>query len=252
MADELAANLATYKLQFQQVEAALTTDPTNEELLKLKADLQEVIDLTTDLLHAAPGKSSESTSVVTEEDEASSSSSTPERPVKDWLVGDKCQATYSQDKIYYPATVGELKEDGTATVVFDVWMNTEVVPTVKLKLPSADQGKASNEVEESKKAVSKKAILAKQREYKKKKQHKKAERLKQLDQMHETQKSNWQNFSNKASKSKKGIIKKSIFASPDSSAEGASGGRVGVGTCGTGGQPMTKFDKPTQHYQPRK
>ena len=54
-----------------------------------------------------------------------------------------------------------------------------------------------------------------------------------------------------ALKSKKGIIKKSIFASPDST-EGGSGGRVGVGTCGTGGQPMTKFDKPTQHYMPRK
>jgi len=33
-----------------QVDAALTTDPVNEELLKLKNDLQEVIDLTKELL----------------------------------------------------------------------------------------------------------------------------------------------------------------------------------------------------------
>jgi hypothetical protein len=33
-----------------QVDAALTSDPGNEELLKLKTDLQEVIDLTKELL----------------------------------------------------------------------------------------------------------------------------------------------------------------------------------------------------------
>ena len=35
-----------------QVEAALTTNPDNEELLKLKADLEEVITLTKDLIKA--------------------------------------------------------------------------------------------------------------------------------------------------------------------------------------------------------
>lgn len=33
-----------------QVDAALISDPTNDELLKLKGDLTEVIDLTKDLL----------------------------------------------------------------------------------------------------------------------------------------------------------------------------------------------------------
>ncbi|ETN76589.1 hypothetical protein NECAME_11568 [Necator americanus] len=42
MADE---ELASYRLQFQQVEAALLGDPDNEELQKLKADLEEVIAL---------------------------------------------------------------------------------------------------------------------------------------------------------------------------------------------------------------
>lgn len=55
--EEYQANLATYKAQLQQVEAALTNDPENEELLKLQQDLQEVIDLTNDLIKAVPGSS---------------------------------------------------------------------------------------------------------------------------------------------------------------------------------------------------
>lgn len=35
---------------FVKVEAALTTDPNNEELLKLKTDLDEVIQLTCELI----------------------------------------------------------------------------------------------------------------------------------------------------------------------------------------------------------
>ena len=44
------ADLKSYNLQMQQVDAALTSDPNNPELLKLKEDLQEVISLTQDLL----------------------------------------------------------------------------------------------------------------------------------------------------------------------------------------------------------
>ena len=40
MADE--EGLASYKAQLTQVEAALTLDPGNEDLLKLKEDLLEV------------------------------------------------------------------------------------------------------------------------------------------------------------------------------------------------------------------
>lgn len=36
------SDLATYELQLQQVEVALTTDPENSELLKLKEDLEQV------------------------------------------------------------------------------------------------------------------------------------------------------------------------------------------------------------------
>lgn len=37
--------LEKYKLQLQQVEAALLGDPQNEDMLKLKEDLKEIISL---------------------------------------------------------------------------------------------------------------------------------------------------------------------------------------------------------------
>lgn len=40
MSDELVKQLSSYRAQLQQVEAALSTDPDNEDLLKLQKDLQ--------------------------------------------------------------------------------------------------------------------------------------------------------------------------------------------------------------------
>ena len=80
--------------------------------------------------------------------------------------------------------------------------------------------------------------------------------MKELEEAREAEKTKWQNFNAKvnfsinnfllmfliflffqALKTKKGgIVKKSIFASPD-----GPGGRVGVGTCGISGRPMTDF-----------
>ena len=43
-------------------------------------------------------------------------------------------------------------------------------------------------------------------------------------------------FSFFQTKKLKGVTKKSIFATPD-----AANGRVGIGTCGIGGKPMTEY-----------
>ena len=42
--------MANYKLQLGQVEAALTGDPENAELLSLKKDLDEIIEITEELI----------------------------------------------------------------------------------------------------------------------------------------------------------------------------------------------------------
>lgn len=39
MSEDLLKQLGSYKAQLQQVEAALSTDPDNEDLLKLQKDL---------------------------------------------------------------------------------------------------------------------------------------------------------------------------------------------------------------------
>lgn len=71
----------------------------------------------------------------------------------------------------------------------------------------------------------------------KKKKQKKQQRFKELEEERESEKKKWLAFANKAVKNKKvGLKTKSIFASPDSV-----NGRVGIGTCGIGGKPMTEF-----------
>jgi len=135
-------DLASYQLQLQQVEAALIADPENSELLTLKGDLEQVINLTKELITAQAGESqSESTlnensgfekpkkyaesasnSTSTELDVGKSSNighqyeydeiETERQPIKHWQVGEQCQALWQRDGQYYDATVEEITTDG--------------------------------------------------------------------------------------------------------------------------------------------
>ncbi|XP_074532027.1 survival of motor neuron-related-splicing factor 30 [Halichoeres trimaculatus] len=224
MSDDLVKQLSNYKAQLQQVEVALSTDPDNEDLLKLQKDLQEVIDLTKDLLTNQPTESTSSTN------------GTEPVPVKHgWKVGDRCMAAWSHDGQVYEAEIEEIdRENGTAAVTFAEYGNAEVIPLQNLK--AVEEGRRSEE-DGGGKPKSRKEQIAEQREYKKKKAQKKVLRMKELEQEREEQKSKWQQFNNKAySKNKKGQVKRSIFASPESV-----NGKVGVGTCGIADKPMTQY-----------
>lgn len=230
MSDDLAKQLSSYKAQLQQVEVALSTDQDNEDLRKLQKDLQEVIDLTTDLLTAQPS------------DGASTTTTTPTFPMKQiWKVGDRCLAHWSHDGQVYEAEIEEIDhENSTAAVTFSGYGNAEVIPLQNLKVP--EEGKHLEE-DGNMKAKSKKEQIAEQREYKKKKAQKKVARMKELEQEREDQKSKWQQFNNKAySKNKKGQVKRSIFASPESV-----NGKVGVGTCGIADKPMTQYNDTSKY-----
>ncbi|XP_030641918.1 survival of motor neuron-related-splicing factor 30 [Chanos chanos] len=229
MSEDLVKQLSSYKAQLQQVEAALSTDPENEDLLKLQKDLQEVIELTKDLLTSQPVEG------------VASANSSDAAPVKhNWNVGDRCMATWSQDGQLYEAEIEEIdSENGTAAITFIGYGNAEVVSLHALK--PAEEGKGNKE--EGGKPKSKKALIAEQREYKKKKAQKKVQRMKELEQEREDQKSKWQQFNNKAySKNKKGQVKRSIFASPESV-----NGKVGVGTCGIADKPMTQYNDTSKY-----
>ncbi|KAM9847555.1 survival of motor neuron-related-splicing factor 30 [Aulostomus maculatus] len=230
MSEDLVKQLSSYKAQLQQVEVALSTDQENEDLLKLQKDLQEVIDLTKDLLSSQPAES------------ASTTNGTNTAPVKHiWKVGDRCLAVWSQDGQVYEAEIEEIDHDNsTAAVTFTGYGNAEVIPLQNLK--AVEEGKRSEEVGGIK-PKSRKEQIAEQREYKKKKAQKKVQRMKELEQEREEQKSKWQQFNNKAySKNKKGQVKRSIFASPESV-----NGKVGVGTCGIADKPMTQYNDTSKY-----
>lgn len=135
----------------------MLTDPDNSELLKLKEDLVEVIELTRDLIktqleeqkktsYIEPNKSYGSPSEVGES--SSTSLGTPDdfdeieaallaaekgtsRPK--WKIGDKCQAKWTEDGNYYDATIEGITEGGEVSVVFDAYQNRSTTTLTELK-----------------------------------------------------------------------------------------------------------------------
>ncbi|XP_015777196.1 PREDICTED: survival of motor neuron-related-splicing factor 30-like [Acropora digitifera] len=160
-AKELQNNLTEYRAQFRQVEAALTTDPENEELKKLKQDLEEVITLTLDLLNV--------------NEKGGNSAAVPSGTK--WKVGDTCQAVWSQDGSYYDATVDSISDDlTTCTVSFDKYGNTEIVKLSSLRPKNQAGMKRPTETTQVAAGAVKKSRAAEDviREQKKKKLLKKA------------------------------------------------------------------------------
>lgn len=236
MGDELQ----NYQLQLQQVEAALLTDPDNEELKKLRIDLEEVIDLTLDLKSKAEEAANlpeytDPVGIVDEDDEITKSLLAVEQFVaknkakKIWRVGDACMAKWTENGQYYEAKIDAINADGQVNVTFEAYKNRGVAALAELK-EFTGQKRSLSEAEKLKKGKVNK-------EYLKRKKLKKQQRFKELEEEREQEKKKWLAFANKAIKTKKsGLQTKSIFASPDSV-----NGRVGIGTCGISGKPMTEF-----------
>lgn len=87
-----------------QVEAALLTDPQNEELLKLKTDLEEVIELTKDLIKTQEGEhkvpniqGSSNDDDVTASLLAAEEAEALDRHRAQWQTGQKCLAKWKAD-----------------------------------------------------------------------------------------------------------------------------------------------------------
>ncbi|CAG7836545.1 unnamed protein product [Allacma fusca] len=236
--EDIQSNLDSYYLQLQQVDAALTSDATNQELLTLKADLEEVINLTKELLVNQGGGPVESEVIQ----EGPSPSET------EWKVGDKCLATWTEDGKSYEAIIEEMHPDGKVSVGFVGYSHGEVLDAAQLKTvsvkksksASAPRGEAASSSAGLKRAAPKETLaerkqaLLKQKEYLKKRKQKKQARIEEQEAEREKEKKKWLNFS-----TKKGIVnkkKKSIFASPETV-----DGRVGIGTCGVSGKPMTEY-----------
>lgn len=225
--DDLSANLQNYSIQLQQVNLALTSDPNNEEMLKLKEDLEEVINLTKELIQPTKPTSLATTSSL--------------------KAGQRVLAPYSVDGLYYEARVDDITSDGQCTVFFAATVLPETNDSKKTKgisevcltsllkpLNSSGGGSKSWDNQRgssSSKSSSNKTSSSQSRESLKKKQQKRQTKIKELEEEREKDKAKWQTFAKK-----KKISNKSIFSSPDSVE-----GRVGVGTCGISGKPMTSY-----------
>ncbi|XP_035790973.1 survival of motor neuron-related-splicing factor 30-like [Anopheles albimanus] len=228
----MADDLQNYKLQLQQVEAALLTDPENAELLKLKQDLDEVIELTKDLIKAQQEPEQKKSAYI---EPATSSyldggvggDKKQIKPAKVWKVGDKCSAKWIEDGQYYDATIESIADTGEVSIVFEAYQNRSTTTLSELR-----ERKTRNEVFPTN---SNKRLRHNQKEYLKKKKMKKVQRFKELEEERECEKNKWLQFSAKSTK-KAGVKPKSIFASPENV-----NGRVGIGTCGVSGKPMTEF-----------
>jgi len=228
MAEDLITSLQTYKIQLEQVEAALTSDPSNAELLKLKDDLTEVITLTKNLIETQTIAIAGAHEQETVDDE--------DIPIKQWRPGMECSAPWSEDGQWYDAVIDSITDDGFVAVTFDGFNNTDVTKASMLRERKPMEKRTAQAAGFSREAEkNKKREMENQRLHAKKRKQKKHDRQKQIEEAHEADKAKWQAFASKT-KRLKGVTKKSIFATPD-----AANGRVGIGTCGIGGRPMTEY-----------
>ena len=113
--EELVASLEEHKASLAEVDELLSADPTNAEFLEVKASLQEVIELTEDLVKEAGGGDA---------DDAPPAPPPGKRAADDdaaavfaSLIGSKCRAKF--DNVWYDAVVDGVNEsNGSIKVTF--------------------------------------------------------------------------------------------------------------------------------------
>ena len=113
--EELVASLEEHKASLAEVDELLRADPTNAEFLEVKASLQEVIELTEDLVKEAGGGDA---------DDAPPAPPPGKRAADDdaaavfaSLIGSKCRAKF--DNVWYDAVVDGVNEsNGSIKVTF--------------------------------------------------------------------------------------------------------------------------------------
>uniref|UniRef100_A0A1D1YYV2 Survival of motor neuron-related-splicing factor 30 n=1 Tax=Anthurium amnicola TaxID=1678845 RepID=A0A1D1YYV2_9ARAE len=134
--EELASNLSTYKGQLRQVRKLLSDDPGNSEYADMEKELEEVINLTEELLAAA--KQAELSGLPSKSDADASPSQllsdmsqmnpglNMHSESHEFSIGTKVQAVWSEDGEWYDATIEALTPNGYY-VSYDGWGNKEEV-----------------------------------------------------------------------------------------------------------------------------
>ncbi|KAI8980657.1 hypothetical protein BD414DRAFT_420478 [Trametes punicea] len=231
------SDLETYQVQLSQVELALSADPENSELISLRSELKELIELTQAAIAQQEAAASSSKAEASKKAAGSAASSS-----KVWAAGDECLAKYSGDGQWYPAriaSVGGSADNRVYSIVFKGYNNTELVNASQIKplppnyqgpLPSASNKRKLTKAEEE------------ERERKKKKNEKKLEVKAAKAKEQQEKQASWQKFAKKSEKKGihiAGVAGTSIFKTPDNPL-----GKVGVTGSGKG---MTEVAPRTKH-----
>ncbi|KAL4002251.1 hypothetical protein ACH3XW_2680 [Acanthocheilonema viteae] len=199
-------DLGSYKIQLQQVEAALLTEPDNDELLKLKVDLQEIITLQEELKSSTVEQPSSTTS-----DDANKNS---------WKVGDQCMAPSSNGQKYL-AVIDGFAQDNVAVTLVGKGTKT-MVNVSNLSAVSKDDSKMYVWEKSTKNIRHRKSEWQMERERRRLRALKKEHRKKELEEAKEDEKRKWLSFNAKAaSRSMKGFKRPTASGSaPDGPAWG--------------------------------
>jgi survival-of-motor-neuron-related-splicing factor 30 len=179
----MESELENYKFQQQQIKEALDNDPDNEDLKKLFNDLQELIDLCSQV---APTK--------TQQEKPKKE---PKKPSISYDVGDLVLAKWSDDQFYEALVVG--RKDLDYEVVFTGYESIETLPPQALREPKPGQKRptllSSKEVVvgETKKLQLK--LMSKERRKQKRKEQNRQDNVKDSERV-----SKWQQFQSKIKK----------------------------------------------------
>nr|ACM08515.1 Survival of motor neuron-related-splicing factor 30 [Salmo salar] len=167
MTDDFNGDLSSYKIQLRQVEAALSLDPTNEELMQLKNDLDSVISLTmqflggvedgneSDVVMDASGlpRGSSELSKYTDpsansnftKNNTSQANSTSAAQNKTWKVGEKCLAPLARDGCLREGNIVSIDlRTSKCSVYFESIDHNEIVGLDKIIRPSMSVTKSTD------------------------------------------------------------------------------------------------------------
>jgi len=184
-------------------------------------------------------------------------------------VGTQCEAQYSVDQIWYAAIIDSINKDGTYSVTYTEYGNSETLSIDKIRPPSRSQRLVANSQLETKKYLmapeaiqqipKSLKVLPEDSEQVKKQKLKKIQniksqnRLKEIEDESKKKKQEWRDFINKPKKSIPGTFtdkkKKSMFSTSDN--VNSKVGVIGSGRGMTENQNFQGFSKKQTSFIPQ-
>ncbi|WWD20829.1 hypothetical protein CI109_105306 [Kwoniella shandongensis] len=229
----MEAELQTYRDQLAYVNLSLESDPSNDDLLKLKTELVELIDLTQSALGGSAAAKAEPSKPKGKAKE------TPNwQEQGQYKAGMDCMAKYKDGK-WYPARISAVvgsQESPLYTITFKGYTSSTNVAISSLKPhdPSAPIPQPQKRKPDE--------LTEKEKEKKKKKGEKWMESQKAKADEVKDKKNAWEKFGKKAQKKGihiSGLEGKSVFRTPDNPF-----GKVGVVGSGRG---VTEYERMGKH-----